>query len=476
MKKYLPLSLLFVILFNFCKGQDSSGELPYAFLQAENAIHPQLRGIWRSVGGGYMWDAREDSFQLYSYTRSYCYKEWNDYLEGMMHSEARFRFLGDTLRIFLTDYGVQTPTLGSPWDFVRIVNFPRDPLSQTDLRRASPKLIFDLFLENLSENYAFSREREMNWELIHKEYEPMISDSTSHDSLFQLMGEIVLQTEDQHTKLFNKAGKKIQYTYVPSSDTIISSFHHQKEIKTLNKYFGKFFEGNYQGITDSLLLGKGKKALKGKLEWGKITDRVGYLHIHQFSDFVQGRLPRKEQIDSLNHYMAEAISSLSHTEALIIDVSFNFGGFDAASLTFASYFAQEKVKAYENQVFYQGDFHTVSQVYVSPADSITYSKPVYLLTSDISRSAAEGFVMAMKALPQVIHVGQPTLGILSGMLNKSFGGFLSTCSYQRLLSPSGQYFEVSGVEPEIEIAIFNRPNVMRGHLDAVRDLVKMIKD
>ena len=68
----------------------------------------------------------------------------------------------------------------------------------------------------------------------------------------------------------------------------------------------------------------------------------------------------------------------------------------------------------------------------------------------------------------------PTLGILSGMLNKSLGDFHSTCSYQRLLSTDGQFYEGTGVPPDVPLEIFNRPDVMRAHLETVREVMALM--
>lgn len=89
--------------------------------------------------------------------------------------------------------------------------------------------------------------------------------------------------------------------------------------------------------------------------------------------------------------------------------------------------------------------------------------------TDISRSAAEGFAMAMKANSNVTLVGTNTLGILSSMLGKSIGNFYCTSSNQRLLSPDGKYFEVSGVEPDIRMKVFSKENIFGGHKDAVKN-------
>jgi len=224
-----------------------------------------------------------------------------------------------------------------------------------------------------------------------------------------------------------------------------------------------------------LLQGKGQKVANGQLEWGSLNKKIGYISIYSFTNFSKTGIPRKNEIDSLNYYLEHVINALKDKESIILDVSFNFGGYDAALLTIASFFTNKTMLAYTSQVFNNGKFYDESKIYIQPSKSITYTKPVYLLMTDISRSAAEGFAMAMKALPNVKLAGTNTLGVLSSMLGKSIGNFYFTSSNQRLLTPAGKYYEVSGVDPDIKLNVFSKENVFGGHKDAVRALMKIIE-
>lgn len=174
--------------------------------------------------------------------------------------------------------------------------------------------------------------------------------------------------------------------------------------------------------------------------------------------------------------MEHNINSLKDKEAIIIDISFNFGGYDAASLTLASYFTDKLKLAYTSQVYNNGAFYDESKVYIQSADKITFTKPVYILMTDISRSQAEGFAITMKANSNVKLVGTNTLGILSSMLGKSIGSFYCTLSNQRLILPNGKYYEASGAEPGIKMTVFTKENIFGGHKATVRKIVQMIEN
>jgi len=457
------------------RGNNRLVKLDNAFLRENGSVNPTVKGYWKSIGNGYILDATSDSIFLYSYTKNFCYKEKNDYIEGLLNSKARFTKRNDTISIYPADFGEKSNLLQIKNDYVRIDGLPKSHLSFSEMQNLGSKKLFALFIETLQENYAFSKERNLNWSTIKSEFENKISDSTTEQELFQILGQIVSLTKDHHTKIIAENGQTLQYRGTPAAEIVSEVFKHQSAIKNLDDYFNMFFNTNYKNISDSLLNGKGNKVANGKIEWGSLNNNVGYISIYSFSNFAPSGFSRNEQIDSLNYHMEQIINALKDKEAIILDISFNFGGFDAAVLTIASYFTDKLKLAYTSQVFKNGAFYDESNVYIRPADKIVYTKPVYILMTDISRSAAEGFAMTMKANSNVKLVGTNTLGILSSMLGKSIGNFYSTSSNQRLISSNGKYYEVSGIEPDIRMTVFNKENIFGGHKDAVRKIVEVIE-
>lgn len=476
MKATLLLSTAFLLISTHqLKGQDPTPRLEYAFSIDDKAVNPKIAGVWKSIGSGYLLDVEKDSILLYSYTRNHCYREKNDYLTTLLNTQSQYYINNDTLCLFLTDLGEKTQQLTTRLDLVKVDKLPEGCIEVIEMARSGPKLLFEIFIENLEENYAFTGERGLNWEVIRHEYAGKVTDTTDRETLFQIMGEVVTLTGDHHTKIIAKDGRALQFRGTPSAEIVMEAFNNQSEVKSLDGYFNLFFETNYKNISDSLLHGKGEKVANGKIEWGSLNEKIGYIHIHSFAGFAPRGISRKQQIDTINHRMSKIIKSFQDKKAVIVDVSFNFGGYDASGLTIASFFTEKKVFTYKNQVFFNGEFYNADSTFIYPSGIVSYTKPVYLVTTDISRSAAEGFAMAMKALPNVKLAGTATLGILSGMLGKSIGEFYSTCSNQRLLAPDNQYYEVKGVEPDIKMKVFYRENILKSHMNAIRELKSLIE-
>ncbi|WP_281987000.1 S41 family peptidase [Aquimarina aggregata] len=478
------MKVTFYILVFYCfvscsEKKSNASTLSYGlektFLKDKNTTNPLIKGIWKSIGNGYYLEARQDSILLYSYTTNFCYKEKNDYIEGLLHSQSQFALRGDTLGIYLTDFGDKTQTLQTKKDFIKVDRLPENTIDFSKLTTLSPQKLFKLYIETLQENYAFSKRRGLDWKSLFNGYK----DSLTHtnEALFNTMGKIATLTKDQHTKkVISESGKTLQYRITPSAEVVKEAFKKQSEIKNLNEYFGLFFETNYKNISDSLLHGNGIKVLNDKLEWGDLTKHIGYINIHSFTGFLNREHTRKQQIDSLNVHMQKIINTFQDKEAIVIDISFNFGGYDATALTIASYFTDATVFSHKSQVYDNGMFYDEDDVFIFPANSLTFKKPVYVLMTDISRSAAESFAVMMGVLPNVKLVGTNTLGTLSSMLGKSIGDFYTTYSNQRLVDESDQFFEVYGVEPDIKLQVFKKENIFQSHKTSVRDLIQIIEE
>jgi carboxyl-terminal processing protease len=439
-------------------------------------IHPAVKGFWKSIGNGYMLDASADSIRLYSYTTHFTYQEKNDYSEGLLNSQASFTMRGDTLSIFPADYGKNTTILQVRNDFVRMPALPQNTISFTAMQQLSAVQLFDLYLETMQENYAFSKERRLDWKIIADEYRKKLTDRSTHEELFNVLGDIATLTKDHHTKVIAQDGKTLQYRSTRSGNLAAEAFARQSEIKTQNEFNNVFFSTSYRNISDSLLQGKGQKLANGKIEWGSLNNDIGYIHIYSFSGFAPGGFSRKQQLDSIYHHMNAILGALKEKKALIVDVSFNFGGYDAAFLAIAGFFTDQPRLAYTSQVFRDGQFYNEADVWVHPSGNIQFTRPVYLLVTDISRSAAEGFAMAMRTLPNVKIAGTNTMGILSSMLGKSVSSFYTTSSNQKLVSPAGKSYEVTGIDPDIPLIVFTRDNLFNGHKDAVKKLAGLIRN
>jgi C-terminal processing protease CtpA/Prc len=144
------------------------------------------------------------------------------------------------------------------------------------------------------------------------------------------------------------------------------------------------------------------------------------------------------------------MASLNDADALIIDLRDNGGGFGETALLIAGYLFDRPAFLFDPRPNSPVPARTASPV----AGNKLADKPVYLLTSSSTQSAAEYFVYNLKMLKRVTIVGETTAGRQhSGgfhLLTEHFG-----MGIQEVAPPDNPYsvkgWEVIGVEPDVKV-------------------------
>jgi C-terminal processing protease CtpA/Prc len=200
-----------------------------------------------------------------------------------------------------------------------------------------------------------------------------------------------------------------------------------------------------------------------KLE--RLEGNVGYLALDEFA-----------APDLAGDVAATAMTFLSHTDALVIDLRVNDGGSPNAVALLCSY-------------FFGPDPVHLSDLYYRPAKdtrqfwTLPYvpgkrylGKDVYILTSKQTYSAAEGFTYAMRTLKRATVVGETTPGAAHpSRLHRINDHFAALIPTSRVISPvTGTDWEGVGVKPDV--AVPPRLALKTAHLAAVKALAKKAAD
>ncbi|WP_078030876.1 S41 family peptidase [Massilia sp. KIM] len=169
---------------------------------------------------------------------------------------------------------------------------------------------------------------------------------------------------------------------------------------------------------------------------------IGYLALDGFA-------PAQQSAETI----AAAMTVLAHTDALIIDLRNNGGGDAAASTQLASYLLERRSHLAD---FRYRDGNRVEQRWslgVLPGPRYGASKPVSILTSKDSFSAAEDFAYALKNLKRATVVGETTGGgANAGDHLPLLPHFAAFVPLSRLVSPvTGTNWEGVGVTPDVAV-------------------------
>ena len=128
----------------------------------------------------------------------------------------------------------------------------------------------------------------------------------------------------------------------------------------------------------------------------KILDgNIGYLNLNQFAD-----------IKYAEQTVAATMNFLSNTNAIIIDLRANGGGVPSMMQLLSSYFLAEKPVLLSD--FYERKTNTKTQLYSfeNVNGKRSTNKPLYILTSKHTFSAAEAFTYTLKYLDKAIVIGE----------------------------------------------------------------------
>jgi Peptidase family S41 len=170
----------------------------------------------------------------------------------------------------------------------------------------------------------------------------------------------------------------------------------------------------------------------------KLPRNVGYIKLNGMADAA-----------ICSETTARVMASLNDSAALIVDVRDNPGGFGDTALQIAGYLFDRPAFMYSPRPGSDIPTRTASPV---SANKLT-DKPVYLLTSPRTQSAAEYFVYNLKMLKRVTVVGETT------------GGRQHSGTFRRIdehvgvgvqeVAPDNPYpvkgWELIGIEPDVRV-------------------------
>ena len=421
------------------------------------------RGVWRARGYGYLASIKQDEVLIYNEAESLLWAQ-NDV-------DPKY------LQIAISDNGKQARISPSPEIPPFVVDrIPQMP-NKTVPDKWTPAKLFDAFAETMTREYVFFEERSFDWPKRLENIQPKVNDDMSESDLFDAMVESLEGLDDAHVQLgatIDGEPRRAEIGMPLPLKEGMKLFQQQNEFDDFQEYLGSRVQALEAGIGEVILKGEPNQ-FANQFTWGVTGDNVGYLHIDGMSGFADTESP-EEELAELHKAMHSIITKLSDTRAMIVDVSTNGGGSDEFSRAIASHFADQRRLAFTKGPRRAPD--TLHSIYVEPfkqnGKSVTYTKPVYLVVSNITVSAAEIFVLCMKDLPHVTTVGTPTRGALSDVLSKTLpNGWAYGLSNEIYRDSKGVCFEAIGIKPKVEMLIIDPKKPDLGHAAAIARVVEL---
>jgi len=303
---------------------------------------------------------------------------------------------------------------------ILIIGNSCEKILMEDQPTKDPVTNFENLWNTANEKYSFFEYKGIDWDEVYNIYRPQVNNEMSDYELFDVMASMLNELRDGHVNL------------TAPFDISRYSF----KFNAPENFDFRLVKDNYIGwdyrITGSLI--------NTTFERDSIT--IGYIYYGSFSQPVQSA-----DIDFV-------ISSLWHTDGIILDMRNNGGGSVNNIYQIGSRFADTERLIYLSYMKTgpgYDDFSEPAEVTMKPGGSYRYTKPVILLTNRGCFSATSFFATAMKAFPQVIQVGDTTGGGLGAPAGFELpNGWGYRFSVSRTLSPDGENWE-NGVPPDITV-------------------------
>lgn len=451
----------------------SCQQAPLTFSPSESFDADIMEGAWMSQGYGQVTEFSDGRIRNYSVTANTCVAE-PDELSGI-HFLNLVRYSPDkqTMRLSSTEdpYEYEYRKLSSLNEVCPKFS-PNTPLGN-----------FDAFADFFDTHYSFFDLYGVDWAKNKAEAREEISEQTSDQELFGIMKFSIKDLADSHIGLDAMInGEAVTYDANPG-ETENALLAYAKRNKLEENTVVNAFRRDYwlKDIQENLLNGKGVMTPNGRIQYGMVAESVGYLAVPMMGGFVDGELATlPDELTFLEPVLDEALTLFEENKAnaVILDLSFNTGGYDFIGLAIADRFVKNnEISAFSKHAYDWPNGPDFDYKLGVDKNKKRFEGDLYIVTSDLTVSAGEMVPLSLRGLPHVKTVGQNTRGAFSTVLSKYLpNGWKVNLSNEIYNDREGQVWEGKGLPPDIEIQIFNRQDPNKGHVESVQMIIEMINE
>ena len=389
---YLSSLLILTLAFHSCDAQ-------------KKVVDNDICGVWNSIGYGQQMEISKKNVLIRDTYKSGCNLTTKLPVTYLKEFYKIKKLTKDSLQIKLgfTNY-----------------NFVRSKESEIcEKSHNNPLSNFDALWETFNENYAFFNLRGVDWNRLKFKYRNRLSEKSSDIELYTVLHEMVSELNDGHASI--EIPDSLEYKIDENDED-----NDDLRIRVINSIIQNYIPNH-------------KTYNKGIIYWGLIKDSISYIQFNDFEDLANYNISNeltpeefdeqywenadrslnyaKDVLTSFKKQMAIIYDDIKNTEYCIIDVRFNGGGFDQIGLEILSYFTNKKRIAFLKKARFANEFTSTQSIYIEPSGQ-SYKGKLYLLTSPLTASASETFILASQNIENAIQIGSDTEGILSDVLSK----------------------------------------------------------
>lgn len=286
---------------------------------------------------------------------------------------------------------------------------------------------FEILWNDFDQHYGLFTARNIDWNEVYDTYRSQVTAATTNDELWVIFSEMIEVLDDSHTYIRDPY-KNIAYTSGDVDGTLA------EEEFCLDLVEAKYLE--------SELIEAHRYEEREIVAYSKIKSKdIGYLYMNDMENDAD---------------FDKMFGALKDHKAIIIDLRNNHGGTDEYSKEWASYFSDGEHFVYTAETRNgpnHDDFDEKTSYTTEVHQGGQYLKPVIVLTDKYTVSAAEVFLLHMKAFDHVTQMGNNTAGDFADISSTRFlpSGWMYGYSLQMYLLPDGSSIDGIGHTPHVYI-------------------------
>jgi len=408
----------------------------------------ELIGIWQQQGYGRVAQINPDGFTIYETTKISCVKDISGDKSDWDAMVASTNFKEGVLNVIQNDIKM--------YQFDKIPQLPQTCTTQLP---NTPSNNFEIVWNTFDENYAFFDLRNVDWKAQYNQYKPMISDEMSSEQWFKVISSMVEPLQDAHVILINDSGT-LSYEnriFSPFLKEILQDCETQIDVNgcvrdALNQLLA--ITQNY--IENPTLV------LNDNLTYGTVKNNpsVAYFNLTAMSGYDNENSEKYDtQTLLVDQFMQNWLTNNPTINTLILDLRFNGGGYDENSIAWANWLVGESKIVMTKEAKWDDGFTQAIQIRTH-AKTNAFKGKVMILTSKMSVSAAETFLLAVKSYDNVTIMGEQTQGAFSDTLLKKLpNGVNFSISNEVYKDIDGIVHEAKGIPVDIEMQNYTQEEI-----------------
>lgn len=324
------------------------------------------------------------------------------------------------------------------------------PSSYTQEKLSKPEQSFEKFWKEFDSNYALFDVKGINWQETYTTYRKQINPKTSDQELVTVFKQMLDPLKDGHINILQK--DKRLYKGESKNNAFRTEFQGvEKEFwANVNELLQKQGFGSLQP-KGALVDGSFTKAVPPM--YVSRNSEIGYIRFTRFFNQLKGVMgsdadEKKDQVELATH-VDQTLNEFSTCKRLIIDLRDNGGGHSGYEL--AGKFIRDSALVNYKSTRANAQFSPLREFWVRPSKGVRFNKPIVVLTSDRTASAAEDFVLSLSRFPGIVIVGTSTKGMFSDIYSFELPNKMEvSLSNQLYYDINKNVLEDKGVTPTIE--------------------------